>query len=861
VSGNKTKEVRKLKKRFLSLLAMALFIAFAGELLSATVIFDPDEAVHVEPRGIEEATLAIGTHLIYVGALTNYLYDIAMESAVASGQDNIYYKSELAGGAWFDITSASTMADITTGGIPVFDDDIRALLFTHHTKSDGITYDLRTGLPVSVFNIRTPYDLESMPDLFPLKIQLDMAVGKRDDNNNGEDIAGLLEAFFQTEVTNEVTAACDKTIDALQSYLDILRQYGGGAAETEAVQEVMRTVDAVRRFEVTLILEDALNTLAETLFDRDAGLRDAVSGSLSNILDSQIEHGGNMLAEGVTVLSKARYDASVGLIDAAAAGNHTLCDRYVAELIALGNIQNNRIGNQNLEFELLDAQLIPASLSLFRPALRAGENAEYRKAAEENAAAALRNSLVRNYKNELSVIRGELEFFIDAKSERMLTADAMEYVNGRLAATRRFPDEVPNDGFSAAANESIGAHIDFLTRLFRKLELKAGGNDADKLAAEKAGFQQDLLEALDNNDLMKAKEIEVKISEIDGLMALTGQAGGPALAGTVADLLSEARSNITGGGDEDDLLGGIDALGALLGSNYGMVFPALETLYGDMVRKRDLEGDKSFTEAIEKLENILLENTAAFNASQLQALSPEAALAISGSFFEGGGSGIGLFDSTGGPESGSGRPSAAGTGGGTSGPGSDGTGGGSGGPDGRGFGGGSDASALSRQEQQAVLAMSLSMYREETGSDSLDGLLRATVQQQAGLGNLMMFAAIQDSASRYLPAPSVAWYLNMRYVWSQNQSRASLARGGVYYSFTVYSEEVVIGREKSDVLYMPYPARYMNSLHIPDSFTYEAFGVWAVYIPGTQYGVLMSETLYELSAQLFAEYLRGGYRG
>ena len=87
-----------------------------------------------------------------LSALTDSLYEIANTSAEESGQGQIYYKSELGEGAWFDITSATSLLDITTGGSPVTDGEMEELFFTHHTKSDKITYDLRTGKAVNIFN-------------------------------------------------------------------------------------------------------------------------------------------------------------------------------------------------------------------------------------------------------------------------------------------------------------------------------------------------------------------------------------------------------------------------------------------------------------------------------------------------------------------------------------------------------------------------------------------------------------------------------------------------------------------------------------------------------------------------------------
>ncbi|MDO4531659.1 MAG: hypothetical protein Q4C06_06720, partial [Bacillota bacterium] len=99
----------------------------------------------------------------------------------------------------------------TTAGRVVENSEIEALNMTHHTKSDGITYDLRTGKSVSVFDIKDPYDLESMEELKPIKMQYDMLVQNQDPSETNERDIKVIEEIFRkdrkTKVTNEYDAA------------------------------------------------------------------------------------------------------------------------------------------------------------------------------------------------------------------------------------------------------------------------------------------------------------------------------------------------------------------------------------------------------------------------------------------------------------------------------------------------------------------------------------------------------------------------------------------------------------------------------------------------------------------------------
>ena len=78
-------------------IAVAVIAAVGGTTLSYALI-DETNSVHIKASNIEDATLIIGTHLIYIGSMNDQFYEAAMKSAEESNQYNRYYKSEIAGG-------------------------------------------------------------------------------------------------------------------------------------------------------------------------------------------------------------------------------------------------------------------------------------------------------------------------------------------------------------------------------------------------------------------------------------------------------------------------------------------------------------------------------------------------------------------------------------------------------------------------------------------------------------------------------------------------------------------------------------------------------------------------------------------
>ena len=116
-----------------------------------------DGTVGVDPDSIPNGTLAIGTHLIYLQSWNEELNKIAEQSEAKYGRNERFYKSELAGGQWFDIGMASSIESINKNGIPVDKSKIAAVGFLYHTKADGVTYDLRNGGSVNIFELDEIY--------------------------------------------------------------------------------------------------------------------------------------------------------------------------------------------------------------------------------------------------------------------------------------------------------------------------------------------------------------------------------------------------------------------------------------------------------------------------------------------------------------------------------------------------------------------------------------------------------------------------------------------------------------------------------------------------------------------------------
>ncbi len=257
-----------IKKRILQLAAVILVIAATAAffLRDALAIFSEKSAVkyreYAASHTVEDSTLFVGTYLIHINAVTDELYAQAQNSGSEANQTSIYYKSELAGGAWFDITNAEGLTDIMDKGTAVSDDEIGELYVQYAVDSSGNMTDALTGKSVNPFDIPNPYDLKKLPELQGLWIQY---AGSSDvDDISEEDYleqknskkAGtlrndvynyqILKTFFGLNLKDEKTDKCDADLARLFAAYQSL-QGSGQKDEADIIYSLMSKVDAERR--------------------------------------------------------------------------------------------------------------------------------------------------------------------------------------------------------------------------------------------------------------------------------------------------------------------------------------------------------------------------------------------------------------------------------------------------------------------------------------------------------------------------------------------------------------------------------------------------------------------------------------
>lgn len=867
--------VRHRVKAAAALLVLTLVLALLFGRNAAMALFDQGKAVQIDPSSIEDSTLIIGTHLIYLHSLNEGIYGIAVQSASDSGQDRRYYKSELAGGIWMDITDAGSISDITAGGTVADESEIAHLYLTHHTKSDGITYDLRTNQAVCIYDIIDVYDLEKLPELEALKLQYDKLRESRSGTKTDKRNISLIRDFFAAEYYTDDSLLYDWQLGVLQGYYEELAANGADSKYLETVLAVMEKVSNARKVQVFASIGDALGKLQDDVAEADGDdvqIDDALLTSIGDsqyaLEESRAEAEGDMLdARQDSVVAEKEYRLCMDMISNAENSNYFGCDEQNLQLQLLGNINNGRIVNAAEELKLLETLTDSAELR-YGAELSAGMTPEYQVLVSQNVSHAARENRMNTDVAGASAARGELEFLVQGTVDRMESigelagAGTQAYILQKIQETAKYKTAVRQDDYAEKYQGSVTEYIQWLNSLLASIKSTGGGQgEGQTLYEQKEDLREQKLKALDSLDLDAAKRIDAKIAELDeqisalettqskkleeltarkseleakaaqnpqdislqmeisGLEAQLAE-GQAALSGSSqAANIMESKNEILkllADGDTSKtamarLADNVDLLAAMLEEGSPLALAAMKEVYGKMLAKSELEDVSAYDTLREGIEAAVSES--AVSAKLTDELSPERACDI-------------VADALGIP----GLLAADGS-----------------------IAAESLAAASAEDLQAALLA--LGGFNDETGADdSMRALvqgLAAALEQEPGAA---VFQTYQQQNEAYVPVETLGNYLGYRYVWNATRKCAVLSQGRIFFSFTAYDDQV--GTGKDEPLTMEQPAVFSRQLLIPGSFVQKQFGCHVYGISGTDYSVLVNDRVVDRSQDILSELLK-----
>ncbi len=852
------KHKKQNKKTGLLLFAAVLCVLIIGG-VAVKAALENDKStsvrsVHMQDSQIENSTLIIGSHLIHISALTDELYKIAQESANEFNQSQIYYKSELADGTWFEISEASSIADITQSGTPVSKSVIEGLEFTHQTKSDGITVDLRTGQSVSVFNINNPYDLRTMEELEPLRTQFQILQEKTDKNESDQIYLQMVQNFFDKDIQNDVTRDYDSSLQSLESYKNGLSSREKPSQWTEKTEEIMASVDAYRRVESLTNLEGYLDTLendasgmgasnqkesssdeteetSESIppdFIINTDIVAAIGDCIQNVQQSISSYEAKKITDsGDTVAAQTEYRYTQDLISKARAQDTPGCDSIMEKLCNLQNIMDGVIAQPDSELNTLTSDLVSAAFTKYTTDLRNGVSEDYQTAMAEGASQAVLQKYLTEQKTAANADRMEYQTMLEAQFSRMENQAAQAYTLKLIDGVPDLEDSVVQDAAAAYLLDTVADHLIWLRSAYSDLVKNASdATDMSKLEKEKEDLSKQRQNALDKNNLAEANKLtaqmEAKQKEIDSLSdslnailnspnssesdkaraaAGMGDKNTAALLSSMADVLT---SDIRNSGKEtsaSDLQNQMAALIAAATLDPEAARTALNQVQDALENATGLDADTASglqSSLADAQETIAKTSTGTLTGAELKSLLDSILNGILGS-------------------------------------------------------GGYDSASAS---QQTAAMIALEWYGEERNSNSALDLAASLARQGVQEKNPYLYERYSDSNKAYLCLQSLAKVLGYRYIFDDAHSTVTLQKSKSYYLFTLaklqYEREGGITKDLSA------PPQLSGTMYLLGTDGENLFDTKAEYFKNVDYGAVGTPAVETFAQQIYEQLVEGG---
>lgn len=836
--------MKKGKKKRLRIFAgvLAALLGIVGGLeysrINAYAVLDESTAVKYSTfsltNTVENGTLFIGTYLIHMSAMTDELYEKAQESAQDSGQYNIYYKSELANGEWFDISSAEGLADITDVAEPVETAELADLWVTFYVGADGIARSAKNSEAVCIFDQPSPYDLYRLSELEALRNQYDNTYTSETEGANRY-FYDQLRDFFGLNLRNAVTDECDRQINLLQAVYNGLQQQKK-SEQAEILYTLMGKIDAKRRAEVFYQLMEAedsrLNQLQSLLggsayhkenykdeqFMASADLSDAVGTAMESCESSYIIHSGNQISNDGTVLGETEYTLCMSILAKVAGGNTDL-EEELLKLKNLYSIKASMIKDKDRELTLLEQELIPEAEERLKSAFSSGAGQEYNAAVSQGKSKEACDKLLELQKTEQDKISNEYQFLLEAKAERMGSQEAADYLFSKIEEIGNCYSTIKDDAYAENAQLGVDAC------LLELQQLAQGVIDGDSsmhstlsgLESDKENTQTLRDAALDKNDLGLAKKYDAMLDAIDVEIAAEeqrlaaqlnsgsavdrakamSQLGDKTRAANVAKIQNNAKKKLAEG-DMSGIVEAADALAAL----------------GEEDALKDLMSSLG-TDATDDVRNALSSALQQVQGSGTGDGSSTESGNATGGFGLTGDELLALLEST----------------------------------------LGDSFDNMNDKDQAAVLG-ALSLFGTEGSSEAatLAGTLAVDCMRN---GNKSLFVRYSGSgAEKYISAQTIGRVTDFRYIYSAGRRDAVLSGSGKTYRYSVGNSEVrltdgTIEQMSSETVLQG------NVAYIPEEAGSKYFGCSVIYIEGTEYAVCVTEGM-ETTVEQLLEKLKGG---
>ncbi len=543
-------EFMKPRKKFL-LFVLAFILIVPSIVVGAGSSSESQKVVRPKASEVDNMTLVIGTHMIALEALTEELNEIAQKTVQDSGQDKIYYKSELTDydrgdgdndGIWYEVQNAKDVGDISVSSNKVVSDElIDGLVLAYYTDREGHTYDLNNGQEVDIYNIVDVYDILTMSELESLKLEYDVKKSLNPEDQETEEeknslikVQNSLDSVFGLQVKDEETSKLDLILESLKKYFDYVVSRGATSQERDTLTSIRGAVDAQRK---EIIINKVLAKLDEEMARVDA-LSDSYNNAKNELINSQLRISSQKFVlesdEDSTLIQKNRSSVVQSLITNAQKNDYELADENLKDILALDDVASLIVSDSKRQLNLVN-NLIQQAQEQYYDLVFEGESDEYEKAKVQNKSQAVLDNIKTQYQSKLKSLKQELVLLYEMKlklletveeKQRQLKSDIDDLLKkiGQLSAEIKQSKQVGSDILSASQVDAFkGIALNSLRELLDSLNGKLSllqdfiNSNNDELMQQTKRLdelKEEYKKALDRNDLAAAKDAKDQLDEL-----------------------------------------------------------------------------------------------------------------------------------------------------------------------------------------------------------------------------------------------------------------------------------------------------------------------------------------------------------
>lgn len=552
-----------MRKRFWTCLGVALL---SSMLLSKSIVF-----ANARPTAEEfpEKTIIIGTYAIVLDVVNEELLEVALQSAETNMQNEVYFKSDVNSGVWYNITNSDSISDISesTANI-VKNEDIDKLYLTHYTNASGVTISLLTNLQVYVSDINTPQVPANIVELDELENELkiqqalyDSVKDEPEDETEKEEEKRLEKKAIYSQKINSLNEVLkeikNKEVDKLTSQIraveNLERQLVKKGADSDKIEMIASQkenlkntrmaycyqilIDKMNKENVTIDYEDCNDliqkyasaiTSLESILSELGIVTDKVASSTGDedevdetFSDNQLSQ--EIIEEEATGVDKIIEENLALMLEYAESGNFSRAEEALEEAYVAETVKNND-NNVSEAVKEKQKEVLEQAIELLGQEVlklvQAGDGESYKEAVKNKESNAVLQAIKEETVSELNDLLTQLEDnYASLRKKTDKTVEQAKLLQQEMGCYKELFDVIPSCEIADQFKELLQDKVSYTEEQLNEVKLQSIPEYQETVAFIESvtnqveSLNEKYLEAIEENNIEDSKQYKTELDK------------------------------------------------------------------------------------------------------------------------------------------------------------------------------------------------------------------------------------------------------------------------------------------------------------------------------------------------------------